>query len=144
RFRSDLLPATVLVERYFSPQRAAVAQLEAGLVALGAELEERREADGTEDGPLADVIEGEGEKRKITAKSIKSRLREIGDDRSYAEERDALVSYGELLDRESSLKSKLKGALERLDADIAAKHETLSEIEVRQLAVDEKWLGSLD
>ena len=41
-----------------------------------------REENSGEEGLLAEVIEGEGDKQKITAKAVKARLKEIGKDPS--------------------------------------------------------------
>ena len=43
-----------------------------------------REENSGEEGLLAEVIEGEGDKQKIAAKAVKARLKEIGKDPLYA------------------------------------------------------------
>ena len=53
-----------------------------------------------EDGLLVEVIEGEDDKQKITTKALKARLKEIGRDQDYAEERQALEDYSALLDQQ--------------------------------------------
>ena len=59
---------------------------------------------------------GEGGKQKITAKAVKARLKEIGKDKDYAEERQALAAYAALLDQQA---------------------------EIQTLVVDNKWLATL-
>jgi len=49
-------------------------------------------------------VEGEGDKRKIPAKAVKARLKEIGRDPEYAEERKALEQYAALLEQEAAAK----------------------------------------
>ena len=44
------------------------------------------------------MIEGEGEKQKITVKAIKARLKEIGRDADLADEREALLAYSALIE----------------------------------------------
>jgi type I restriction enzyme M protein len=101
RFKSDLVPADLLIARYFSTERDAIAALEAELASIEQQLDEKREEHSGEDGLLAEVIEGEGEKQKITAKAIKARLKELGRDPDYAEERQALEDYAALLDQQA-------------------------------------------
>lgn len=66
RFKSDLVPAVILIARYIAAERDAVTALEAELACIEQQLDEKREEQGGEEGLLAEVIEGEGEKQKIT------------------------------------------------------------------------------
>jgi type I restriction enzyme M protein len=143
RFKSDLVPAALLIARYFAAEREAVAALEAELAGLEQQLDELREEHGGEDGLLADVIEGEGDKQKITAKAVKARLKEIGRDPDYAEERQALEAYARLLDRQGETKLRLKAAQDDLEAKLAAKYPGLTEADIKTLVVDDKWLATL-
>ena len=70
-----------------------MAAVEAELAGIEQQLDEKREEQSGEEGLLAEVMEGEGEKQKITAKAVKARLKEIGRDPDYAEEREALEDY---------------------------------------------------
>ena len=45
---------------------------------------------------LAEIIEGEGDKRKITAKTLRAGLKELGKDAEFADERKALEDYAAL------------------------------------------------
>ena len=78
RFKSDLVPAALLIARYFAAERDAIAALEAELAAHRAAARRKARGASGEEGLLAEVIEGEGEKQKITAKAVKARLKEIG------------------------------------------------------------------
>ena len=97
RFKSDLVPASILVARYFVAERSDLEALDDRLAALEQQLDEMREENGGEDGSLAEVIEGEGDKQKITAKAVKARLKEIRTDPLYADERAALERYADRL-----------------------------------------------
>jgi type I restriction enzyme M protein len=101
RFKSDLVPATILGDRYFTAEREAIDAVEGELAAIEQQLDERREEHSGEEGLLLEVIEGEGEKQKITAKAVKTRLKEIGQDADYADERQALEEYSSLLDQQT-------------------------------------------
>ena len=99
RFKSDLIPAIILIDRCFATERDNIIAIEADLAAVEQQLDGTREEQGGEEGLLAEVIEGEGEKQRITAKALKARLKEIGNDADYAEERQALENYAALLDQ---------------------------------------------
>jgi predicted metal-dependent hydrolase len=60
-----------------------------------------REENSGEDGLLVWVIEGEGDKQRIAAKAVKARLKEIGNDHPYADERAALEAYADLLEQQT-------------------------------------------
>src|SRR5258708_39625255 len=87
----------------------------------------KREEKSGEEGLLAEVIEGEGEKQKITAKAVNARLKEIGRDPDFADERQALEDYAALLDRQGDAKARLKAAQEDLEAKVDAKYPKLQE-----------------
>jgi type I restriction enzyme M protein len=143
RFKSDLIPAALLIARYFAAERDGIAALEAELASIEQQLDERREEHSGEDGLLAEVIEGEGEKQKITAKALKARLKDIGKDKDYAEERQALEAYAALLDQQAETKTRLKTAQDDLEAKLDAKYPTLTEADIQTLVADDKWLHTL-
>lgn len=143
RFKSDLIPVELLVARYFSAERDAIAELEAQLASIEQSLIELLEDHSGEDGSLSEVVEGEGDKQKVTAKAIKARQREIDNDPDYEDELKVLADYAKLLDQQSALKAKLKKAEEDLDNKIHGKYPQLSEAEIKTLVVDDKWLATL-
>ena len=102
-----------------------------------------RAENGGEDGLLAEVTEGEGDKQKITSRAVKARLKEIGSDPLYVDERAALEGYAKLLQTQSNVKVKRKATQEDLDRKIDAKYPKLTEAEVKTLVVDEKWMARL-
>jgi type I restriction enzyme M protein len=143
RFKSDLVPALILVARYFAAERDAIEALDNQLATLEQQLDVMREENSGEDGLLAEVIEGEGDKQKIAAKAVKARLKEIGEDPLYADERAALETYAGLLEQQSEAKAKRKAAHEDLDEKIDAKYPKLTEAEIKTLVVDDKWMARL-
>lgn len=152
RFKSDLIPAMLMIARYFAAEQRAIEELEAGLAATEQKLDELREEHGGEEGLLSDVFAGETdeEKEKDTQALLKARksrakarLREIGKDPDYADEVKALKDYDALLDAQADTKAKLKAAREDLDAKLHAMYPQVSEDEIKTLVVDDKWLAAL-
>jgi type I restriction enzyme M protein len=144
RFKSDLIPAPILVDKYFTAERDAIESIEGELSAVEQQLEEMREEQTGEEGLLADVNESkEGEKPKITAKGVKERLKKIGNDPNFADERKALEDYAALLDQQTKTKARIKAAQEDLDARIDAKYPAFTKDEIKALVVDDKWLAAL-
>jgi len=143
RFKSDLVPAPILVDRYFVAERDAIKQLDNQVDTLQQQADKMREENSDEEGLLTEVIEGERDKQKIAAKAVKARLKEIGEDPFYADERGALERYGDLLAQQSRAKAKRKAVQEDLDKKIDAKYPKLTEAETKALVVEDKWIARL-
>jgi type I restriction enzyme M protein len=144
RFKSDLLPAKLLIERFFKSEKSRIASLEVELIALEQNLQDLMEANSGDEGLLLEVIEGESDKQKISAKSIKARIKEIAKDPDYADELKILREYAALLDMQTTLKSDLKAAQDDLTEKLNTKYPLLTEDEVKILVINEKWLTSLN
>jgi type I restriction enzyme M protein len=143
RFKSDLVPATILIGHLFLSEQQAIEAIEVELAALEQKLDEQKEEQGGEEGLLAEVIEGEGDKQKITSKVLRARLKEIDKDPEFADERKALEDYAALLDKQTDAKARLKAAQEDLDAKLDAKYPKLTEDEIKTLVVDDEWLVTI-
>jgi type I restriction enzyme M protein len=143
RFKSDLVPADLIIARYFKSESERIIALEAKLANIEQQLDETREEQGGEEGLLIEVIEGEGEKQKVTAKAIKNRLKEIGKDKDYAEEREALESYSKLLDQQVETKNQLKVELDDLERKVDTQYAAVTEANIQTLVIEDKWLSTL-
>jgi type I restriction enzyme M protein len=143
RFKSDLLPAPILVARYFVAERDAIDTIDNQLAMLERQLDEMREENGGEDGLLAEVIEGEDDKQKIAAKVVKARLKEIGKNPLFADEQTVLEAYASLLGQQTEAKAKRKAAQQDLDDKIDAKYPKLTEADIKTLVVESKWMARL-
>lgn len=137
---TDLLPPELIVRRYYAAEASAITELEAKRDAISRELGELDEEQGGEDGPLA---EGKTDKGKLTAASVKARLKAIKNDLNADEERQALDQCLTLIEREAEANKKVKAAQKTLDAKVQAHYAQLSEAELKTLVVDDKWLTAL-
>ena len=141
---TDLIPPALVVARYFAKQQAATLQLEAEREAIARQLEELDEEQGglgdDEGGLLADAKTDKG---KLTAKSVKDRLKLILGDKQAGDERQALEACLGLIEQEAAAAKKLKDAQRALDARVMAQYGQLTPAEVKALVVDDKWLAAL-
>jgi type I restriction enzyme M protein len=140
KLKAELIPVSILIARYFAAEQAAIEKLEAQLAALGQTMEEMIEEQGGEDGLLSEVTE-EG---KIAKKSADARLKEIKDDADFNDERKALNAYRALIDQEAETKAKLKDAKAALDEKIATKYGKLTEEEIKNIVINDKWLAAIE
>jgi type I restriction enzyme M protein len=137
---TDLVPAPLIVARYFVAEQTAMEKLEADRDAVTRQMEELEEEHGAEDGLLADARTDKG---KLTAKSVKDRLKAIKEDKDADDECKILDCYVGLIEQESEAGKKVKDAQKALDAKVAAKYGQLTEVEIKTLVVDDKWLATL-
>lgn len=137
---TDLLPPELIVRRYYAAEAAAINELEGKRDTISRELEELDEEQGGEDGPLA---EGKTDKGKLTAASVKARLKAIKNDLDADEERTALENALTLIEREAEAGKKVKAAQKSLDAKVHAHYAQLREAELKTLVIDDKWLTTL-
>ena len=72
------------------------------------------------------------------------RLREIEHDKEAQDEAGGLDEWLKLTSEESEIKKKLKDAEADLDGKTYKKYPILTELEIKTLVVDEKWLAALD
>jgi type I restriction enzyme M protein len=72
---TDLIPEALIVARYFAAEQAAIENLEAGRDAISRRMEALAEEHGGEDGLLE---EAKTDKGKLSAKSVKNRLKPSG------------------------------------------------------------------
>ena len=136
----ELIPAILVINRYFAKEQAAVEQLEADRDAISRQMEEMDEEHGGEDGLFA---EAKTDKGKLTAKSVKERLKVIKHDKDAVDENKALEAYLDLIEQEAVASKKVKDAQKTLDTKVATQYGQLSEAEIKTLVVDDKWLAQL-
>jgi type I restriction enzyme M protein len=137
---TDLIPAQLIITRYFAAEQAAVEKLEAERDAVTRQIEELDEEHGDEEGLLA---EAKTDKGKLTVKSVEDRLKVIKNDKDFSEEQKALDAYLVLLEHGSDAGKKVKEAQKALDAKVLGKYKELTEAEIKTMVVDEKWLAEL-
>ena len=144
RFTSDLIPSRLIVARYFAAEQAEIDAFDVRIAELEQDLAEKLEEGAGEDGLLAEVIEGEGDKQKITAKVLKARLKEIGRDPDMADERKALEAYQKAMTALDATKKKRKAADDALWKKVHDRYGTLTEDEAKTLVVADKWLDTIE
>jgi type I restriction enzyme M protein len=140
KFKADLIPAALLIARYFAKEQAAVESLEAEAAAIEQQLEEMAEEHGGEEGLLADA---KNDSDKLTKASVTGRLKEIKRDAEFADEQKVLEDYLTLLEKESEANDRVMKAQKELETKVVTQYGELSEDEIKALVVNDKWLAAL-
>jgi type I restriction enzyme M protein len=140
KYKMDLIPPALIVARYFSDEQAQIDTLQTALETITQALDEYIEEHTAEDGLLADATTDTG---NVTATSVKARLREIQGDAESREERETLMSCLRLIEDQSKKSKAVKREQEVLDKQVLARYDTLTETEIKQLVIDDKWFASI-
>jgi type I restriction enzyme M protein len=133
----DLVPKPLIVARYYADEQVTIDQLSTDLEGAVAELGELEEEHGGEDGAFTELD-------KVNKANVTTRLKEIKGDTEVEDEAATLSHWLKLNAVISSLKKSIKDAEADLDAKAYAHYPALSESEVKELVVDDKWLATLD
>ena len=137
RYKSDIVPPVLLIERYFVDKQIALDELQAKLEAATQELETFVEENGGEDGL---VEEAKNDKGKITQKGANDRIKESSDKDEIAVINQCL----KLITSESKCKSAVKAAKSKLDELVFKKIQKIPEDELKDIVVEDKWFSAIE
>lgn len=132
----DLIPKPLIVARYFAEEQEALDSLNAELETVSAQLAELEEEHGGEEGAFAEL-------EKVNKGEVVRRLKEIKGDKEAKDEAAVLKEWLDANTRESELKKQIKAAEAELDAAAYAQYAELTEKEIKQLVIEDKWLATL-
>ncbi|GHT75015.1 type I restriction-modification system subunit M [Spirochaetia bacterium] len=142
----DLIPKVLVVDRLFKAEQKNITDLEAGIESLESELAEIEAEQKTDDG----IFDSLGEDDKITKAYLKDlvhsaaeSLKDEPDDEDLQMSKKVLDAYIEKTNNLEESKGALKKLEKELDAKLLAKYAVLTEIEVKQLVVDDKWMAAM-
>jgi type I restriction enzyme M protein len=135
KYKTDLIPPSLIVAHYFAAQQAQVDELSAKADEATRALEEHVEEHAVDDGLLAAAMDDD----KVSKVSVTTRLREAKAERADAEEIKALQFLIGLYNAEATAKKVAKDAQEALDLAALNKYGTLTVTDVQQLILGGKW-----
>ena len=137
KYRSEVIAPELVARRYFSDDLAKLEEKQSKLERLSQELESHLEEHGGEENVLNDVLDAKG---KLSAKLLKTALEEDGieeDERAILQTAQTLMTQGK------AAKEAVKTLSEALNLAIFKQFGQLSEAEIKQLVVQDKWLATL-
>ena len=168
----DLVPKTLVIDRFFLPDKQAIEKLEADKDSIAVQIEELTEEYGREEGILENLINDKG---KITKGNVQDRVIKLveeilegklsakkakavktikkdfaktewekGIDDENFKELDALHDFLLFFDKETITSKKIKEATIELDKKVIERYKTLTVDEIKTLVVDDKWMASIE
>jgi type I restriction enzyme M protein len=133
----DLVPKELVVRRFFGDDLELIEGLSAELEEASSRLAELEEEHGGEEGFFAEL-------EKLNKAAVAARIKEIRKDPEAADELVALREWLLMTESEVSTKRALRSAEAALDDQAYGRYEILTEAEVRELVVEDKWLANLE
>jgi type I restriction enzyme M protein len=134
---SDLVPKYLVINRYFATEKQALEDLNSKLDAISQEIAELVEEHSGEEGYFADF-------EKINKAGVTARIKEIKGLWEDAEELIVMEKYLALQEQETVAKKKIKEAEKALETQVITKYTTLTEVEIKVLVVDDKWMATFE
>ena len=134
----DLVPKELVVARYFHKEQDEIDKRQAELETVAAELDELEQENSGEEGVF-------GELDKVNLAAVKAHLKALERDPTglLPEDCEVLMNYIKLAGNEQLIKQMLKNATSELDRKLRAKYGNLTEVEIKDLVVDDKWLTTI-
>lgn len=133
-----LIPPSLMIEVFFSKEKAEIDKLIAEKEAIIAKMEELKEEHTGEEGLLAEATDDKG---NITKKTVQARIKSLGKiNDENRDERKLLDEYLSLFDDETTLNIEIKDAQKSLELAVQAKYPTLTVEEIKTVVVERKWL----
>ena len=147
KYKMDLIPPVLIVARYFTDEQSEIDILQSALETAEQKLDEYVEEHTGEDGLLADATNDSG---NVTKTTVNARLKELTPNlitrngtQDNDEEHDALEHCLSLIDAKSKADKAVKAAQLALDEQVLARYATLTETEIKQLVIDDKWFATI-
>lgn len=137
RFRAETIHPDLIISKFFSVENAALNTKKSEFDIATQELESFIEEHTNDEGLLLDSL---NDKDKITLASLKARLKETQD----SEEIEVIKQVQKMVEKESKLKKEVKDLQDALDVQVFNKYPTLTEDEVKDLVVHDKWFATLN
>lgn len=134
----DLIPKALVINKYLSTEKAALAELEAQLETTQSEITSMTEEHAGDEGLLQDAANDKG---SISKTNLKKFIKEL--DKEEEETLALAQSMMDLFDKEAQLKKDIKAQDKELDKRTLAQFQQLTEAEVRELLIHDKWLSTL-
>ena len=139
----DLIPKELVINRYFATEKQNIEELTTEKETIASKLSELEEENSGEDGYFSELD-------KVNKAGITKRIKDIKKGASAAELNEAkeeltvLKSYLDLLTKQTATNKKIKETEKALDEKLYVKYPTLTENEIKQLVVDDKWMQTIE
>jgi len=134
---SDLVPKTLVIDRYFKADKEAIERLKTRREALTIEIDELAEEYSADEGYFSMLD-------KVSKATVLKRLKEIKAFKNSGDEIKAMETWLRLIDTQATLRKDIDAAAYELDKKVIDRYKSLTEEEVKTLLVNDKWMTSIE
>ena len=135
-YDGEIIPKSLLIEHFYPNEQKALQKYQGELDSITVRLEELVEENSGEDGYFSSLHD-----MKIA--TIKARINQLKYDADSAAEIEILQEYLRLSGIESDAKKLIKESIAILDMAAREKYEQLTDEEIKQLLVEDKWFQAI-
>jgi len=136
---SELIPKNIIIEKYFKIQKEELDDLESKSENMEQEMQTLEEEHQEEDMFNA----SKSDSGKIGKTSLDTRIKKIKNNPDHIEELKILNEYKEIFDKKSEITSQIKTKKTELDKILMNKYKELTEHEIKELVINDKWLATI-
>ena len=147
KYKMDLIPPALIAARYFAAEQEVLETLQAKQEDAASTLADFVEEHAGDEGLLLGALNDKG---NVTIGSVKARLKVITSDsvmplnvEDTDQERNVLERCLLLLETKSKAGKAVKDAQLALNTKVLAQYTTLTETEIKTLAVEDKWFAGI-
>lgn len=138
---NKLIPPALMINKYFATEKQAIEALETEREMITANLEQLEEENNTDESLLN---EAKNENDKLTVATVKERMKKIKNSKTDKEEYKVLEQYLHLNDKKAELGKQITALEKELDTKVFERYKELTDEEIIELVVDDKWISVLD
>lgn len=140
KYKMDLIPPDLIVERYFVPEQTAISELEAKRESAVRSRSEFIERYLMESGLLGNVGSGIG---TTTTSRMKARIRDISGQVENDKERGTLTRCLALIEAEEKMTKAANAGKAMLDQKALSQYALLTDSEIKTLVIEDKWFAEI-
>ena len=137
---SELIPKNIVINKYFIKQRDLLENLQTQLEDINQQMQTMEDENGGEEDMFSEARSDAG---KISKVELAKRINVIKNDSEFVEELKVLTTYQNLIEKETELRKQIKLDEMELDKSLLVKYNKLTESEIKELVINDKWLASI-
>ena len=141
KWECELIPKKYIIDRYFIKEKEEIENLEIEKEEISSKKEEYEEENSGDEGVLEEL---KSDKGTISKKSITDKIKELKQDKWIKEELEIVNRYYELFEKEAEISKVIKDKMKELDEMAKAKYKELSEDDIKDILINDKWMLKIE
>jgi type I restriction enzyme M protein len=139
---SELIPKNIVISKYFKEDQNFLENFQNNLEKIEQQKETLEEENSVGDEDI--FSEARSNAGKITKGEITKRLKIIKNVSEFSDEFNILTQYLKLIEKQGKLKIEIKIIEKDLDKNLIIKYNSLKELEIKEIVIQDKWLESIN